>query len=755
MKAAMNSNRQSKKKERTKNEQPKVLLALDGRKLPLPIFDLVRDQPFNNGLLKRLSQNGVGTFAARTIFYYGGSAEEKSIRQIVRKADSIARNAPEAYLFLSIMLRPSTTWRRENPDELYTSKDGQVCLCENTLEGHFFREKIRKKDLFRAAQPSIFSVRETRDISRALGRLFSALKKRPYFNRLAGAFIGKYVHGEWQGPHWYPDYSSPARTYLKNFLKKKYRTLDKLRLAWSDPNAHFNNPVIPARESAYFRLDMGVMHIETQALKDYLEAEAFALGNKFYECCRAVKDVNSTFIAGGFFPYSHTYQSEIRSFLGDGVIDFVSTPFEYWDRHPGSGIDTQSPYPKMPSLHNAVYFDELDTRTHMANRNQNNLGRARNSRQSTGILWRDAGQMLLKGNAGWWLDFGGHFAYPGEKLPADEENRCSWHDHPTILKFHKQFRDVWEKAEKFDRASCADVRVFYPRRNNRTHIWKLTLAKRIEFPMMGLPFEEYDFDDLLEGLVEPARLNILYWPVSLSDVEIKKLHSLQKKHKADWVYFGPTGMLNPDKISVPEIDRMETVTGFKHDIEWFPVPETYQALPVKRLAKSPLNGLKVLGQSLKPLYSKNTSWFPGNRDLQKTPDPPVTCPLKFKISIREENDAETLAVHQGSKESAFSIRQTGNGKIYSYALPVMQSDLFRVLTEWAGGNVYVKEDCFLCASRGLLLLHHPRDGRISVHFPGNPLSVQDIISGKKIAVQGSKSVISGKKADTHFLKLIF
>jgi len=433
----------------------RILRAPWGEIIPMPIFDLIGGESTNAEFIKQRAANGTGAFSARSsLLFGGGEQEDSSIALTIRRLDFIAQNAPEAMLLLSLTLSPNKDWLQANQDELYEN--------ENGVKGD---------------RPSLYSEKENQAYKQSLIHLFDRLKTRPYYNRIIGSFLGKYRYGEWAVYDASPDYSKPAKAFYKEFLQKKYRTVENMRKAWGNATVSFDNFRFP-RET---RINLGGLIIESQASKDNREAGATALAGKLYKACKAVKEVNPKFITGGFYSYANSNQAEIRQFLGDRTIDFVCTPDEYINRQPGGGMSSQSPYPDMPYLHNAVFWDELDGGTHISPRAMNNIGRPHTPRESVGVLWRFMGQMLVRGHAGGWLDFNGRSSAVGSDIK--EDNEFSFHLGEDILKVHRDFAKLYKNVESFDRSSCAEIKVFYPRRNSYIDFWDIMWIKRIEFPM--------------------------------------------------------------------------------------------------------------------------------------------------------------------------------------------------------------------------------------------------------------------------------
>lgn len=743
----------------SKQYQHTALKTREGQELALPVFDLIWDQSDNDNLIKKLHNNGIKTFSGRTNFYFYGSAEEKSIAEIIKKYSHIATLAPEARLMLSITLKPSHEWRIAHPDDVFISSGGEYSKQPHLFEGHAQFTGIDDPEWQRTAEPSVFSKIENSAMASAIGNLLTALKKESYYSRIDGVFIGCYVHGEWAVPHWYPDASNAGKAGFKSFLKERYKTVEKLREVWSQDNASFDDFEMPMRQSMYHRLNFNMLQPDPQPLRDYIQAEAFAVGGKFHHCCEAVKQHDPKLFAGGFFGYGHPYQSELRHFLQDDAIDFVCTPMEYINRQPGGGVSTQSPYEDMPQVHGKIFFDELDTRTHLATIHANNVGRPRNARESLDVLWRDTATMLIRNHAGWYLDFAG-YSVSSDLVPGVQESaqltrdHDSFHNSPEILDFHKQFRNLYAHKSEFDLTQIEDVKIFTSRMNNQMTYTPAMSIRRVEFPMAGLPYLSYELDDLLGGYVSPGKLNILEWPVMLDQEQMTRLQQFLATSPHHWLIHGSAGLLDSSRTSVPVIDRMERLTGFKLDMEWFKDEQCLEAVPCGSLADSPLLDIPTVGQSHKPLFSRNVPYELGKQDFQTDPLPPIACPLRYRISVRAAPECEILATYKDNGSGAVAMRKNSAGGSVALFLPaVLNSCMIRVFADWADAHLYVEEDCYLTASRGMVLLHQARDGEYAVHLPDTPLTIRDIRNDKILHAHEGMLRLKGPKATTHLLEL--
>lgn len=728
----------------------------------MPMFDCVDDQTDHPALISRLAQGGLGTFSARAHLLFGPDGTCEGIEDIIEKMRVIAKAAPEARLVLSVNPRPSAAWQQAHRSELCVSSRGLYPVLgeQGRFVGHLPWEEIESQGHVGAVEPSVFSARESEDGGRAIQALLLKILAEPFGDRIAGVFLHKYVYGEWAVPHWTPDVCEPAKARFRKFLNERYPSDEALQRAWLSEETRRDVPMFDEEQNLYQRLNLGMGKLDTQALRDYLEVEAQALAEKYLAYCRAVKHVDSRLIAGGFFGYGHPYHSEIRSVIDDPAIDFICTPMEYLNRQPGGGVSSQSPFSDMPPVHGTVFFDELDSSTHLAPTSMNNVGRPQNLEETHGVLWRDWGQMLIQGKAGWILDFAGGPGHSCKWIPDHPpREHLSYHDDPEVLKIHRRFSELWSEVERFDTRSVAEVKIFFPDQNNR--ISCLGDYKRLEMPMCGFAYEEHSLGDFMAGKVTQARLNVLFFPVMLNDEERSFLSKLLQSSKEHWLICGPIGLIHAEREALPNAKAWRELSGFEGRLDWLPKPTALSAQVLEGLGEAQglnLNG--EVGQCIRDVKSRNMPYIPGDRELRKDPLKlePVQQMYRLRFDLNEGD--EVIARYSDDASPAVVSRlNASGGRVTMYPLPVVNSELLRLLARMAGAHLYTSEDHFVVARRGLVLLHQSRDGEVKLTLPHKPSQVVDLIRGQTWSaaemaskVEGHQVKCQGKTGSTHFLE---
>lgn len=370
--------------------------------------------------------------------------------------------------------------------------------------------------------------------------------------------------------------------------------------------------------------------------------------------------------------------------------------------------------------------------------------------------------MMIRNHAGWYLDFAG-YSVSADLVPGVLEStqltrdHDSFHNSPEILDFHKQFSNLYGHKSEFDLTQIEDIKIFTSRMNNQMSYTHAMTIRRVEFPMTGLPYLSYELDDLLDGYVSPGKLNILEWPVMLDQKQTTRLKQFLDNSPHHWLIHGSAGLLDSRHTSAPVIDRMEQLTGFILDMEWFKNEQCLEAVPCGSLADSPLRGIPTVEQSHKPLFSRNVPYESGKQDFQTNPLPPIACPLYYRISVHAESKTKILATYKDNGSGAVAIRKNSAGGSVALFLPaVSNSCMIRIFADWADAHLYVEEDCYLTASRGMLLLLQARNGEYSVHLPGSPLTIRDICNSKILHPHEEGILtLKGPKATTHLLELCY
>lgn len=342
----------------------------------------------------------------------------------------ITDRCPEAMIFLRYHTTPPKWWNLKNPDELVDFAD-QPVGPEKNLPG-FQRYLIQ--DLSAVYRHSFASKKWLDDSSEILKRFLNELSKTTEGASLAGLQPATGVYGEhhyWAFMEHEPDTGLRMTEAFREYLVKKYTTIENLRSAWQNPDIDFNTVQVPdmtarlGNQDGIFRNPQKERH-----LIDYYDCQHQLVADSVVHFCKLIKDNwPSQIITGAFYGYyvsvfgrsaAGGHLSE-QTILESPYIDCLCGPQGY-DKNlrnlGGSGSSRGMLESAM--LHGKLWLDEMDQPVHTGTvMGGMPVYPAYESKQ---ILRRNSLFPITNGAGLWYYDFGPH-NYSGwwlEKKYTDE-----------------------------------------------------------------------------------------------------------------------------------------------------------------------------------------------------------------------------------------------------------------------------------------------------------------------------------------------
>jgi hypothetical protein len=584
---------------------------------------------------------------------------------------------------------------------------------------------------------------------RALTALVTHLEAR-YGNRILGYFIGNGVYGEWFSWNAYwevppgtpppqnfgvEDYSAPAQTAFQQWLKVKYQGNEEaLERAWGDSKATFATARAPSEATRKHPthgifFDPGI----SSQVPDYFEFFNNMIADVLLDECRSTKEIiHRRKVVGVFYGYlwcnyphlslNHSGHLGFDKVLHSPDVDFIASPHTYDNRSIG-GADTSQTLPASIALHNKLYFNEVDTETHVHHRQWrwgNSLRLPGNLEETQALLLRDFGYAFNGGFGMWYMDLlGGMF-----------------HD-PDIIKLFSQVRAIDQKYFARDKRSNADVAVVLDENSFRYFADGEILftaldsvQKQWELVFMGTPFDTVRLSDLEDKNLRDYKCYIFLNTFRVTPEQRAALHTrFQRNHAtAVWVY--APGYID-QKLSV---DNMQAVTGIhiaetdtpgelRVEISSRDHPYT-QSLPAG-LAY----GTDVNVDSIKP-------WFDHRLYLKDPSDSTLRRDLPgFSISPRfwgDDAQAKVLGRLAGLDRPGLLVKeQPGWTSVYSSA-PILPASLLRNIARAAGCHIYSDANDVVYANANFITVYAPMGGVRTIHLP-RAARVVDLMENKTLA----------------------
>ncbi len=323
---------------------------------------------------------------------------------------------PQARVMLMMRLVPPTWWMDGHPGELVEYATGK------DYNTHDEAGRVRR--------PSFASAAWRDDTRRVWRRTIEHLEAQPWGKRIIAYLPVNGIYGEW---HYYgswagemPD-TGPAMTrYFRDWLRRKYGEVGRLRAAWGEPAAEFDTATVPGVRD---RLTAGVLGLREPVAQgrviDYYRCQQAVTAEDIEAFCAAAKEatggraLTGTFYGyyEGVHPQNQGGHLELARVLASPSVDLLSAPYSYSHRLMGDDgrlrVAAQA-----YSLAGKTHVVEADTRTFLHPRNEH--GRLPDEGASVAAIRREVATALIDRCGLWWCDFG-----PGLN--------GGWYDRPALI----------------------------------------------------------------------------------------------------------------------------------------------------------------------------------------------------------------------------------------------------------------------------------------------------------------------------------
>ncbi len=645
--------------------------------------------------------------------------------------DDYLKRGPNMLALPRFGITPEAWWCKEFPGEITLHADGTPAV-------------------FRAPCHPSFASTKYRELAHRALQAFLTHMESKYGGRIVGYFPGNGVYNEWISWNAYwevkpgsppptefgvEDYSAPARRAFQAWLKNKYDgRVDDLRRAWGDPKVSFETAVVPS-EQARRHPTHGIFFDPAggRQTPDYFEFFNDLISDVLIEQCRWTKEIiQKRKVVGSFYGYlwtnyphlslNHSGHLRFHKVLHAPEIDFIAGPHTYDNRGLG-GADTAQTLPDSIAMHGKVYFNEVDSETHLQQRQWrwgDSLRNPRNIDETRGLLLRDFAYAFTKGFGMWYMELlGGTYTSP------------------EIIRFLAQVRQVDDKYLAADKRSGADIAVVLDEDSYRyfgdgeVFLTALVSAqKQWELNHLGAPYDTYLMHDLEDSALRDYKLYVFLNTFRVNAAERAAIHARLKRNRATAVWVYAPGYIG-DKLST---DGIRELTGLR-------VAEDKSAGELRvELAASESPYTRGLPPGLAYGTDVNVDqikrYFDHRLYLKDPTDPTMQRDLPgFRIQPRfygDDPQATVLGRLAGLKRPGLLVKQQdGWTSVYSSA-PVLPAALLRNIARAAGCHIYSDAGEVIYAGGNFLALYAPKGGPRIVRLP-RPGRVIDLMDGRTLS----------------------
>jgi len=617
-------------------------------------------------------------------------------------------------------------WIEQNPDhELLCDNGSQYIAIDNEVS--LASEKFRQ------------------EAGEVLRLLIRHMKEQSYYNRVFGIKIGGGQSYEWMirgtGSNQGPDYSPVSREGFKKYLKKVYGTDEALQEAWGDSTVTLETAEAPGWKERNATPNVYAGDVDTGKLSRNIvdwnlwlnEASADSF---LYYCQIAKEETDDQIIVGGYNGYlwtSNSYDSQgmahtaAERILDSEYVDWIASPISYNERLLGQS-NTYMALIDSVQEHGKLYISEQDNRTYLSSSYAGapwdanwdfSIGQTRTVADTILQQKRDFANAMINGAGLWQYDMYG-----------------GWLDDDQIYQYLRDAKAEYDFSVFLDRDVRSDVAVFvgdetyaYVRAGQPNMVYTLfepmLMQQRKHLAKMGTGYDTYTLSSLMDGKVEPHKLNIIFSPFEITPEMNEAIDKYLKCNGQYVVWIYLPGISDGYSLST---DYMKRVTGF--DIG---VVEEKSGLQVK-IAQSD----NIVTQGIEGLVYGNST-------------PNAVSPLTY---IQDTTDVTVLGYNMdGAKKPGLGIKDMGDWvSIYSSA-PCLDVRLLRNLLKLADCHIYSENsEDVVYANNHYVALHSDAAGEKTIKLPGN-YAVYDVFEEKFISMDTNTVTYYNEASDTHIFRL--
>jgi len=633
---------------------------------------------------------------------------EEGLSHLDRQMATILAANPRAYVIVRPMyVETPEAWAKEHPTELLTYEDGNTLIAEPGLPGpgkpHYtFASEVWKEE-----------------VAMGLRRLIDHVRRSSYSDRVIGYFIGAgYPTEEWMYAIWGPDYSPAMRDAFRRFLIRRYKgSVAALRAAWKDPEADFATAQPPARDE-WQATNFGDFWDPALGCKvaDYLRCHNETAAEKVEYFSRVVKAATGGQALCGFWYLnlaciSHHFggHQALEKMLPCPTVDLFGAPAPYENRDLGSDTPLRSVTDSV-KLHGKVWYSNTDTRTHLADAENDQYGRPADLAGSLSLLTRDFASLLCRGAQGEWYEMG------------------EWYRGPQILGLMRRLQLIGRLDRHYAAplhnglAVIADEDSLF-RSSSQLNFELLERLRTNELSRLGLPVDFYFLGDLALPNMPRYRCYLFLNAFSLDAARRRIIRKAIERDGVTAIWLYAPGLLNPGDPRPAHEARMSALTGIRLRLR----PQR-QVLEMKPVGDHPIvAGLpsdRILGQ----WDFKIRCSFGVYPSKPADPGPVAHAPVVFA----DDPQAIPLARYLEGGQTAFCVKHLGKRTSVWFGSPAMAADVLRRVLKYAGLHIYDDSSDVIYLSANFLAVHAAHDPPQVIRFP-RPVDVYDLIADQAVA----------------------
>lgn len=705
---------------------------------------------------RQFHQAGIRIFNMYMRFGWTGP-EEYDFSGVDRRMEFYTSLDPDVMIVGRVLLSPGAWWGKQFSDHVSRRDDGSVANMFGQV-----------------AYPPSLSSDKYRELSKKAMTAFITHMEEKWGDNILGYQPGNGFGGEWLmfNSFWeqrtpptkfgVEDYSPVARDGFRDWLREKYETVEALRRAWDDPEVTFDSAEPPGEIERY-STTYGIFFdpAEGAQVPDFIQYFNDTVSRVLLENCAWVKELTDRKkIVGVFYGYlwcnfpnlsaKNTGHLGIERVFSSPDVDFICSPYTYDNKQVGGPNNSQT-LPEQALLHGKLYFNEVDTETHLHQRQWrwgDSLHLPDDWAETRGLLIRDFGYSFTKGMGLWWTDLrGGNY--------NDER----------IIGLLTKLKQIDERFLESDKRLTSEIAVILDE-DSFTYFSDgepflnalMTAQKQWHLGYIGAPWEPYLLADIDNPELRDFKLYVFLNTFRVTPAEREAIHAKLKRNGATalWVY--APGYITDKGLST---DAMRELTGINivedapmgelHvDITNYDHPYTAD-LPRGHAYGTDVGVEEIIRYYDHRLYLKDPRDPGAQRDLPGFRIGPrfyvdddeattlgrvagiVTQPPYDPGAGRRRRRGPERPISPEDNQPGLAVKeQDGWTSVYSSA-PIVSHQVLRGIAKAAGVHVYSDAGDVVYANRDFVVVYAPGGGSRTVKLPERATRVVELVEEKTLA----------------------
>ncbi|MCD6175373.1 MAG: hypothetical protein J7K65_06365 [Planctomycetes bacterium] len=614
--------------------------------------------------------------------------------------------APEGKFFISMAVTPNYDWANAYPSEIYTNEAG------SPLKPH----------------PTVESSRWRSDASDKVYDWTLYLRNSPYIDNVFALNLTCHETAEWflayawdDTKHY--DFSYVNVTGFRTWLRTKYNdTVSALRSAWNSSSVTFDNAAIPSsaervscnNDALWNPLGGGTQ----MKVVDYYDYMANSNADSVISITNNVKNLtDSRYLLAASWGYifeldwalNRGAHSKLSRVIKDSAVDMFWGPYAYGDRFIGGTPSMHGPFDSI-AINGKLYMAEDDTLSHVVDFGYTDGSDA----QYTEVGRRDYFYSFIHNFGLWRLDLASTGVYDADKY---------WIESAKWLQI--------SKAKLFDQGTYTPEMLAFveedsvpyladvsdPHSNNTNKLSRpLHNLSRRELERAGTSVGFYltqDLEDHNPLLPDTGKLLVFMDQIKTDAAQIASIRSWLDGKDITVVWIYAPGLITD---SFDE-SAMEQLTGITLRVD------NNEA----NLQTKITNGTHPLTQGhLNEIFGTSEQYGP----KVYVDDPQATSLGQYRFD---------------TSRISMAIKQVGTWESVFIGTPSVPSDVFEMLTDYAGCKKFTDEQDIVTRNGSMLMIHtKDLSGNRVIEFPDtgdSSYEVYDVFNDQVVAsVPGQATV---------------